>query len=430
MIKNYYYIDSISSPEEQAQSQDNEYSSQTRLRLLPFLLDENKLPQPAESGWPDSLYIYLPQTNKDLETGSYFWTRQHVQNGETIEDVHSMPELRLAVQDTVKQLVGRKMGQSHTKCELKDSLILHVLDVGQGDMLVLQLPDGENWVIDSYENRSKGISSVDKLHSVVPNRYIHRAFLTHAHEDHAKGFYSLLETEVIQEMIVTEALEGFLPEYWVIKKAKERGIRCSVWRSGRTEPHSSVFVLGTCDKRHSNNPNDHSLLLTLSYQNHLLVLPGDLPASNAGERVISQVEQAIGLQPGRSIMYKASHHGSKYAEHERLMLGAEQVNTVISCGETGATRYGHPSSDVIANLARKGPHWRTDVCGDIVATFSPNEEIVFDAINCSKIKQGHQWCQGPFNMDPCTRNSSRNKNGCSRQCWELEGPQTCWAYCK
>jgi len=237
-----------------------------------------------------------------------------------------------------------------------------VLDVGQGDSLVLRSPLGRVWVIDtggSYDGRfDPGETVVAPYLWSLGHRRIEGLVLTHAHPDHVGGAAFLLRTFQIGEV-----WEGVAPRHDRTQQALEQGFRraparrLAVMRGRRASWDGiGVEVLGPAPR--SGPPwttrNDDSLVLALRWGEVSLLLSGDMEA---------RAEQELAAC-GAVDLVKVAHHGSRSSSSPFWVAAVRPRIAIISVGHRN--RLGHPHPEVVARYRAAGS-WvlRTDRDGAV-----------------------------------------------------------------
>ncbi|MFC1497208.1 ComEC/Rec2 family competence protein [Verrucomicrobiota bacterium] len=78
----------------------------------------------------------------------------------------------------------------------KEDLVIHFLDVGLGDAIVIEFPEDDHgkrlWGIVDFYNAKKSMNYLDRLNTVRPRSEIAFVCATHPHSDHISGIASLM----------------------------------------------------------------------------------------------------------------------------------------------------------------------------------------------------------------------------------------------
>jgi competence protein ComEC len=240
---------------------------------------------------------------------------------------------------------------------------LAVLDVGQGDALVLRSPRGRTMVVDAglaREGFDQGERIVAPFLWASGVRRVDRLVLTHAHPDHAGGLSFLIEA-----FRPPEVWEGLAPRrdpgYDAFTASLQRAevTRRSVARGTRlTWDGVELEVLGPLG--HGPPPlrtrNDDSVVVAARYGEVCALLTGDIEAS--GERTLALPPCAI---------LKVPHHGSRTSTSEDLLEKTRPRLAVVSAG--ARNHLSHPHPEVLGRLRSGGVRiLRTDIEGTVRIT--------------------------------------------------------------
>jgi len=249
-------------------------------------------------------------------------------------------------------------------------LHLTVLDVGQGDALVVRSPQGRVWVIDSggsYDGRfDAGESIVAPYLWSQGHRRIEGLALTHAHPDHLGGARFLLRA-----FGVGEVWEGVAPRHDRTQEMLEQAFR-------RTPAHRVSVVRGmrrlwdgveieVMAPRPKGRPpwttrNDDSLVLVMRWGGVSLLLAGDVEA---------KAEQLL-VSDGPVDVLKVPHHGSRSSSSPGWVAGVRPRVAIVSAGFRN--HFGHPHREVVARYQATGA-WvlRTDRDGAVTVSTNGRE---------------------------------------------------------
>jgi competence protein ComEC len=247
-------------------------------------------------------------------------------------------------------------------------LEMSVIDVGQGDSILVVFPDGQRLLVDGggipafgHQTRSQLDTGEDVVAPYLWDRgmrSIDIMALSHAHEDHIGGLPAL-----VADFHPRELWTGATPDSAAWRKLRDEAVRDGVkvvpmeapahFAFGRTAIEVLAplpdYVAGDIPK------NNDSLVLRIRYGSRSFLLTGD--AEKPIERRMMEENE---IQPVDVL--KVAHHGSRTSSTEEFLSAANPAFAVISVGQDNS--YGHPNRDV---LDRLGEHhaavFRTDERG-------------------------------------------------------------------
>lgn len=246
------------------------------------------------------------------------------------------------------------------------NLQITFLDVGQGDGICMELPDGRVYLMDG------GSSDVSKVgnYRLVPFlkakgiRKIDAVFLSHGDTDHINGIAELLEEKQISIDCVCLPAGAEQEEFAEIKDlARARNISVRTIQAGDFWENNGTkfWCLNPADVTESGNAA--SVVLYMEYQNFSMLLTGDLEGE--GEKSVAALLRSNAIT-GISVL-KVAHHGSKNSTKEEFLRQCSPSVAVISCGEHNT--YGHPHKETLERLNDMGTAvYRTDCSGAVQIT--------------------------------------------------------------
>jgi competence protein ComEC len=275
-----------------------------------------------------------------------------------------------------------------------------VLDVGQGDAILVRAPEGQTLLVDTGGG---GPGRVDRGERVVVPLLrrlgigrLAALALTHADPDHAGGLPGLVAGIPIDEVWVPD---GMAATGWqeVLGAA---GIPVHRLLQGDRRWLGSVLVTvlhppavarpgasGTAPHASAPQPdaNNRSLVLRIEWGLAAALLMGD------AEAVAEAGLLAAGV-PLRAPLLKVGHHGSRHASSLPFLAGVAPRLALVSVG--GRNPFGHPAPATLARLDEVGARlYRTDLDGAIDVTSDgtrlwvrrwarpgAREEIALDAV--------------------------------------------------
>ena len=232
-------------------------------------------------------------------------------------------------------------------------LRIDVLDVGQGDAILVTTPGGARVLIDGGPS---GIALARELSAVLPHwqRRLDVVVLTHPQLDHVGGLPAAFERYDVRE--VRDAQTPYASAVYALYQ-RESPVRRSLARGDRWEIDGVLFeVLWPEAGYRPQSVNDASIVLRVVYEGVSILLPGDIEA-NAQRQLMASGAIAADI-------LKVPHHGSK--SNDRAFLdGVGASLAVISVG--AGNPFGHPTEATLAALADT-PVLRTDLQGRLRIT--------------------------------------------------------------
>jgi competence protein ComEC len=250
------------------------------------------------------------------------------------------------------------------------TLRITAVDVGQGDALLVDLPDGRLMLVDGggavTGGPDPGRFILAPLLRARRRKRIDIVVLTHPHPDHFGGLLTLLPQLPIGEF--WEAGENLAApqggELATLRDTLRRqGTRLrkldELCERPRRFAGAVVEVLGPCpDVDRSHSANDQSIVLRFVIGKRVALLPGDAEVLEEGELVD---RYGLGL---RADFLKLGHHGSKSSTSERWLYTVKPGIAVVSVGLRN--RFGHPHVTTLDRLRLAHvPVYRTDELGSI-----------------------------------------------------------------
>lgn len=241
---------------------------------------------------------------------------------------------------------------------IRDTRGLNVtfLDVGQGDCICIELPEGGAWLIDGGSSDISGVGEY-RIEPFLKSQGIdtlEAVFLSHSDSDHTSGVVELLESGRIEiELLALPCAEQYSTEEGfgeILALAELRDIPILWLQAGMTWEHGAVEA--TClhpeDGSSYTSANAASEVLYITYGDFSLLLTGDV--EGAGEEALLDNLQEADISD--VTVLKVAHHGSKYSSIAEILEQISPRVAVISCGEDNS--YGHPHEETLKRLEEAG----------------------------------------------------------------------------
>ncbi len=226
------------------------------------------------------------------------------------------------------------------RIDRQGELTVVFLDIGQGDAIYIEAPNGNQILIDG--GPSGGVL-LRKLSQVMPffDRSIDIILATHPDQDHVGGLPMVIDRMDVDGVVTTEntsetgahtAFENSIREkklYRILARAGERiilddGIVLEIFF-----PNQSTVGWET---------NTGSIVGRLSYGNKSFLFTGDSPQG---------VEKYLAINKGRALrttVLKLGHHGSRTSSTREFISAVDPDYAIISAGKNNT--YGHPHKEV------------------------------------------------------------------------------------
>jgi competence protein ComEC len=256
-------------------------------------------------------------------------------------------------------------------------LEMHVLDVGQGDAILLRTDRGRWVVVDAGRVWKTGDAGRSTIVPYVMSRggAVEALIISHAHADHIGGAVSVLRylhPHVFWDAAFAQDSQVYANS---LRAAETSGTQ---WR--RVHPDDTMRVDGVLIRflapdsawtSSLDDPNEASTVAAVEFGATRFLLMGD--AEHAEEEwLVDHASSDL-----KADVLKVAHHGSSTSSTDKFLRAVQPSLAVISVGADNI--YGHPSADVIASLARIGARTvRTDRVGTIVVR-SDGRRITYEA---------------------------------------------------
>lgn len=235
---------------------------------------------------------------------------------------------------------------------VRQSPDVSILDVGQGDAIVIQTPEYHNILIDSGPDSK----TVDRLSEELSffNKTIDVFILTHPHSDHYGGILDVMQKYHIRKIIMTGVASGdpvylaFLDE---VKRQKIETIFIQNNRDIQIGPNLYMDIIYPLNNQNYigqnvSNANNTSIVARLLHLSRsgwetLAILTGDAESEEEREILLAGQDVSAGI-------LKLGHHGSKTATSDAFLRAVSPNTAVISVGRDN--KFGHPHKETMDKL--------------------------------------------------------------------------------
>ncbi len=253
-------------------------------------------------------------------------------------------------------------------------LRVSIVDVGQGDAVVVEMPGRESLLIDAGPRSATFDAGSKTVLPFLKRMGIHALDLlviTHAHADHVGGLPSVVSGMEVRRMVAVtpESVRAGLGALW--QEAFPPIDSCIPGQPIDLTRTARVYVLyplpGLAAGRLGGN---ESLVLKIVYGSVSLLLTGDAETTEES-LIIGKYGPFL-----HSDFLKAGHHGSRTSSSDRFLDLVQPRAVSISVGRHNKFR--HPSPSIIARMNSRGIDvYRTDEQGALV--FESDGRVIWKA---------------------------------------------------
>jgi len=341
--------------------------------------------------------------------------------------------LYFAFPDTWQQIVSifdkdKDGGNKFTPLVRGDGeLLVHMLDVGQGDCIYVQLPDGKDMVIDCANYNDSGEyeqKTFDYLDAYITDDTVEYLMLTHCDSDHVYFMDELLERYQVEKLFMPNVLATPGTSFTNKAKLQEQIDELDTSRftdkdtidsityaeffiAALTEPNCEIVLnvdpdektnsiiieettyrlvfycptqeyYNTTNLNNAERKNAISPIGILEYNDRKIMLTGD--SNKINEPLVVKRTGKIDCD-----VLKVGHHGSATSTSNEFLDTYTFEYALISCNAAGNT-FNHPRQDTLDRLKAHNINvYRTDNNGNIVASVDKDGNI--------KITTQKEWNQ-------------------------------------
>lgn len=299
-------------------------------------------------------------------------------------------------------------------------LVVHYIDVGQGDCIYIAFPDGTDMLIDCGSEKGRKdyeISAISDLKKLNPDGKIDRVMATHSDTDHISYLDEVLSEFQVGNVYMPNIRSNNLDKSVKIggRDVKIGDLDASKLKKFTdkdtidTEKYTEFFIAALSEPncnitlnigkyeikgrdytftfyclsqeewdnrnlKSATQINAVSPIGILEYAGRRLVFTGD--SNNSNEKYYYETYPYVDCD-----VLKVAHHGSRTSSSKDFLQHVTCEYAVISVGDGNS--YGHPEQETLDRLKANGIQkiHRTDKCGNVVLTVSHTGEMAF---SCEK----------------------------------------------
>lgn len=302
-------------------------------------------------------------------------------------------------------------------------LVVHYIDVGQGDCIYIAFPDGTDMLIDCGSEKGRKeyeTSAISDLKELNPDGKIDRVMATHSDKDHVSYLDEVLSVFQVNYIympnirpksgksvkingrdVMVDSLDESKLEMFTDEDTIDTDSYAEFFIAALSEPNCNITlnidkyeirgqdytftfyclsqkewdIRSLKDKNGDPNAiqiNAVSPIGILEYAGRRLVFTGD--SNNSNEKYYCETYPYVDCD-----VLKVAHHGSDGSSSDSFLQHVTCEYAVISVGSS----YGHPKKETLDRLKANGIQkiHRTNICGNVTLTVSHTGEMAF---SCEK----------------------------------------------
>ncbi|NLB81273.1 MAG: MBL fold metallo-hydrolase [Clostridiaceae bacterium] len=244
-------------------------------------------------------------------------------------------------------------------------LHVHFIDVGQGDCMLIMLPNGQNLLIDA--GNAKDADTIIEYIKAQEISTLDYLIATHPHSDHIGGLVKVIESFDIRNVYMPNISYDTKTYKNVLNAITKKNLIIHTAKDGVTILNTNGLcaeLIAPVEEVYKNT-NDYSAVLKLTYLNNIFLFMGDA----------QQISENLITADVRANVLKVGHHGSETSTKEQFLKRVSPEYAVISVGKNNS--YGHPSQTLLDRLTQIGVSiLRTDQDGTIAISSNGNVLVI------------------------------------------------------
>lgn len=247
-------------------------------------------------------------------------------------------------------------GTSSTTSLANTNVTIKFIDVGQGEAILIALPEKTMLIDAGPTGSAPKISQV--LHELGREK-IDYLIATHPDEDHIGGMADVISSTQIGTIYAPNKTNNTATYRKFLTAIQSNNLQITLAEAGtiidQTNDYKIEILWPTKDADFPDT-NDYSIIIKLTVGNKTFLFTGDAPTS-----------AILQSNPGHIDVLKLSHHGSRTGTNEQLVRKLSPTYAVISYALDNS--YGHPMQSVLNALHKHSVEiWGTGANGTITIT--------------------------------------------------------------
>jgi competence protein ComEC len=261
-------------------------------------------------------------------------------------------------------------------------LSIYLLDVGQGESIYMEFPNGETLLLDGggYFRNSLDVGKLVVAPFLWNRGLWGLSYMgaTHSDHDHISGLESLAELvsighfldrpPMVQDRRI-DRLKSNLVNQKTVPILSQPGRPWKIGEVRLTLLHPTPEFI-TSSAQHNRIGNDLSMVWKIEYGAFSMLLTGDI--TEKAERYLVAHEA-----PLQARILKVPHHGSRTSSHPDFIRAVSPKDVIVSSGRFNPFHHPHPT--IVDRYNQYGTTlWRTDLQGAIRITTDGTRTRIID----------------------------------------------------
>jgi len=246
----------------------------------------------------------------------------------------------------VDEFAPKKLLATVWQSEHDGLLTVAFLDVGQGDAIFIETPDGVQLLIDGGPD--SGV--LRELSTQMPffDRTLDIVLATHSDKDHIGGLVDVLSRYEVKGIVTTTNKNDTSVAEMFSDLVQLEGADLYVAQAGQQYQlgaSTTLFVLSPQGDPTNWESNSASIVAQLQFEDTTFMFTGDA-GINTEEYLVSSYGELL-----KTDVLKLGHHGSDTSSGELFLDTVQPEVAVVSAAKDNS--YGHPHRSVVSSLRER-----------------------------------------------------------------------------
>lgn len=298
--------------------------------------------------------------------------------------------LVITVMMVVSGCAGKASNSNEAGTADNDGLTVKMLNVGQGDAILIQTKE-QNVLVDTSDVDTRDMLLQELKKANVT--HIDKMILSHPHADHIGGVEAVLNNLTVDEIYDNGMVSTSKLFTGYVKMAKEKKIARKALKEGDvlefgngvtfkvffpTEELVKTAKEGDKNGGYKHDPNNESIVGMLNYKDFNMLFTGDAEGNQEKKDKIGKVEAVVLKNHANELkaqVLKAPHHASRTSSDMDYLEKIQPKDVVISLGEGNS--YGHPHVEAMERFKEIGAKtYQTNLLGTITIVTDGNKYTI------------------------------------------------------